>query len=234
MKNNIIILLIVSFVFSFNITKKLFSQDKSLNIDSIENKIFIDKIFICDKKAYMVVSSEGSENREGDLVVKYGENENIFSNIDVRYFANETQYYKGQETDTFIVYCNVGIDTISYLKKDFYFQNIRKYKEIINDETGKLFKEPEVINLNQVISSIRYPKLAKENRIEGEVIANVIIGVDGAIEKAVSLKGPRVLIKEILFKIVNLQYTPALGNSAIPTRCYQSISFNFRLTKKGE
>lgn len=231
MNNKIIILLIISFIFSFNTTKKIFPQDKSINIDSIENKVFIDKILVCNKKAYIVVSSEGSENRDDEKTDNTEKSKDFLNNIDVRFFTNETQYSKGKETDTFVVYCDMGIDTISYLKNDSYFQNIRGYTEKINGEKEKLFKAPNVINLNQVISSIRYPKLAKEYRIDGWVTVSVIVGIDGTIEKVVSLRGSRVFLREVLFKIVNLQYTPALDMKAIPTRCFQSISLSFKLTK---
>lgn len=108
-------------------------------------------------------------------------------------------------------------------------------KEINTEEKEKTVyqsfeveKAPEVVNLDQIRSSMVYPPMAIEAGIEGRVTVKVLVNVDGSVLKVGSVNGPDIFRDEVSAKSMNLQFTPGLQNGK-PVKVWVSVPFVFKL-----
>jgi protein TonB len=102
-------------------------------------------------------------------------------------------------------------------------------KEIF--ETYEVDQAPSALNLDAVKSSMIYPNSAKEMGIEGRVVARVLVGKNGSVERIGSLNGPSAFHNEVRSKITGLKFTPAVSQGET-VRSWVSVPFSFKLQSK--
>ncbi len=90
-------------------------------------------------------------------------------------------------------------------------------------------KKPEPLNMQEVVSQVAYPTIAKEGGIEGDIILKVLVDKEGKYVKHTILKTIHpVLVREVEKHIASLTFNPAMqGNN--PISFWQVIPFSFRL-----
>ena len=76
----------------------------------------------------------------------------------------------------------------------------------------------------------KYPQEAKEEKIQGTVLLNAVIGKDGAIEKLAVISGPKELQQSALDAVRQWTYKPYLLNGD-PTEVKTTISVIYTLAK---
>src|SRR5271157_3714124 len=73
-----------------------------------------------------------------------------------------------------------------------------------------------------------YPVAAQKAHVQGMVVLDIVIGQDGAVEKAVPIKGPNALRKAAVDAAMQCKWKPYLLNDK-PLRVYTRMLFNFVL-----
>lgn len=74
----------------------------------------------------------------------------------------------------------------------------------------------------------QYPAMARENRVEGDVVLEAVIGEDGRVRDLKVLSGPALLIPPTLRAVKQWQYKPYLLNGQ-PVEVVTQIKLRFRL-----
>lgn len=95
-------------------------------------------------------------------------------------------------------------------------------------ETFEVEKAPSPKNLGEVKAMMRYPEIAVNSGIEGNVVAKVLVGRDGRVERIGNLSGPNIFHSEVRSKLNNLQFSPAMQNGKA-VQCWISVPFSFKL-----
>jgi protein TonB len=73
-----------------------------------------------------------------------------------------------------------------------------------------------------------YPDMAKKSRVQGMVVIEAIIGVDGRVDDARVLRGHALLDRAALDAVRSWEYTPTLLNG-VPTPVIMTVTVNFTL-----
>ena len=76
----------------------------------------------------------------------------------------------------------------------------------------------------------KYPEEAKEERIQGTVVLNAVIGKDGSVEELTVASGPKELQESALTAVSQWTYKPYLVNGD-PTEVKTTISVFYSLAK---
>jgi protein TonB len=74
----------------------------------------------------------------------------------------------------------------------------------------------------------QYPSMARENRVEGDVLLEAVIGENGAVRDVKAISGPSLLIPPALQAVRQWRYKPYLLNSQ-PVEVITQIKLQFRL-----
>lgn len=74
----------------------------------------------------------------------------------------------------------------------------------------------------------QYPAMARENRVEGDVLLEAVIGENGAVRDVKAISGPSLLIPPALQAVRQWRYKPYLLNSQ-PVEVITQIKLQFRL-----
>jgi protein TonB len=98
-------------------------------------------------------------------------------------------------------------------------------------EAYEVDKAPSALNLAAIRGSMVYPQSARDMGIEGRVIARVLVGKNGSVERIGSLNGPSVFHSEVRNKIMSLKFTPAVAQGQA-VRSWVSVPFNFKLESR--
>jgi len=97
-----------------------------------------------------------------------------------------------------------------------------------------MVKEPPVPvgGYAAILANITYPEIAREAGIEGRVVVEALIGVNGIVESAIILEGvPRTGLNEAAIDaVLKTQFTPAFQMDK-PVRVKMAIPIVFRLRK---
>lgn len=105
-------------------------------------------------------------------------------------------------------------------------EKVEEQKQIF--ETFEVEKAPSPLNLGEVKAMMRYPDIAVNSGLEGNVVAKVLVGRDGKVQRIGNLTGPNVFHAEVRSKLNNLQFTPAVQNGKT-VQCWISVPFSFKL-----
>lgn len=73
-----------------------------------------------------------------------------------------------------------------------------------------------------------YPSIARDNRVEGVVVIEAIIGVDGRVDQARVIRSAPLLDEAALQAVRTWEYTPTLLNGR-PTAVIMTVTVHFRL-----
>lgn len=102
-------------------------------------------------------------------------------------------------------------------------------REVGPNDFVLLEKEPEPINLNDLIQMIGYPPEAKASKIQGKVIIRVQIDTKGNYVKHIVIKNPHpFLTQAVESKIAFLKFEPGIQHGK-PIKVWVTIPFDFKL-----
>ena len=91
-------------------------------------------------------------------------------------------------------------------------------------------KEPEAVNLDDIIQMIGYPPSAREAGIEGKVHVRILVGKNGKYERHVlTRKAHPLLNRAVEEKISRLSFTPGI-QSGKPIKVWVTVPFDFTLS----
>ena len=108
------------------------------------------------------------------------------------------------------------------------FCQVAEPREIGPNEFILVEKEPVPLNLAEVNKMIGYPPEAVASKIEGNVIARILVDEKGTYVKHIILKDPHPLLTNAVeSKISNLTFKPAIQNGK-PIKLWHTIPFNFK------
>lgn len=97
------------------------------------------------------------------------------------------------------------------------------------DAKIQIDEKPRPLNLTEVVNEIGYPEAAKKNKIEGKVIARILIDEKGKYVKHSILKSINPILDEtIAEKLPMLRFDPAKKDGK-PVKFWVNIPFNFKL-----
>jgi len=89
---------------------------------------------------------------------------------------------------------------------------------------------PNPFNLKSISETIKYPEIAIEKKIEGRVIAEIMVDSDGTVTRIKKITGDEVFHEEIRNVLPKLQFTAARKDNQ-PVKCWVTVPFNFKLKK---
>jgi protein TonB len=100
----------------------------------------------------------------------------------------------------------------------------------------KLVVTPERIRVSQGVTqgllvhqvSPQYPAMARETRVEGDVLLEALIGKDGTVRDLKAVSGPPLLIQAAISAVRQWRYKPYLLNGQ-PVEVETQIKLQFRL-----
>lgn len=121
---------------------------------------------------------------------------------------------------------NVQKQEIVEEKVEEVIEKIVEQKQVF--ETFEVEKAPSPLNLGEVKAMMRYPDMAINSGIEGNVVAKVLVGRDGRVERIGNLSGPNIFHAEVRSKLNSLQFTPAIQNGRA-VQCWINVPFSFKL-----
>jgi periplasmic protein TonB len=125
----------------------------------------------------------------------------------------------------------LGNDIVGKIDEDKITDKIKKDIDKPDKQVFENFEvgvAPECTNLQQVKSSIEYPKLAVDAGIEGRVTVRVMVGEDGNVLKVGSITGSEIFYEEVKEKSKNLIFTPGLQNNKA-VNVWVTVPFVFKL-----
>lgn len=108
------------------------------------------------------------------------------------------------------------------------FCQVPEPREIGPNDFMLVDKEPVPMNLAEVNKMIGYPPDAIASKIEGKVIARILVDEKGTYVKHIILKDPHpILTNAVESKISNLTFKPAIQNGK-PIKLWYTIPFDFK------
>ncbi len=101
-----------------------------------------------------------------------------------------------------------------------------------NSSQSDSLNVPSGVMAGNVLTKVqpKYPQEAKEEKIQGTVLLNAVIGKDGAVEKLTVVSGPKELQQSALDAVSQWTYKPYLLNGD-PTEVKTTISVVYTLAK---
>lgn len=92
---------------------------------------------------------------------------------------------------------------------------------------------PEVLNLAEVQQKIGYPAKARDTRMQGKVIAKVMVDESGKVESAEVIESPSELLSDAVSnRVTQLKFRPARKDGK-PIRSIVHVPFLFELPENG-
>jgi len=90
-------------------------------------------------------------------------------------------------------------------------------------------QEPKPINLNELRKEIGYPQIARDAKIDGMLVARILIDEKGEYLKHEIIKEAHAILNRAVEKeLPKIQMTPALKDG-VPVKYWVNIPFNFKL-----
>lgn len=89
---------------------------------------------------------------------------------------------------------------------------------------GGRIREPRIISRIDPV----YPALARQARIEGDVVVEAVIGTDGTVQEMRATSGPALLIPAALEALKKWRYEPTYLNDE-PVAVQFFVTIHFRL-----
>ena len=120
---------------------------------------------------------------------------------------------------------------LSYTQDSTYNTTDSARKVDVDENVYKEFEveePPQVLNLKEVMTLIRFPQKAKEDSLQGKVHLKALVDLDGSVSKVRVIDGPEVFYEESVKAAMKLKFTPAKVFGKV-VKCWVTIPFNFKL-----
>lgn len=119
--------------------------------------------------------------------------------------------------------------TLLAVSSSFAISTERDVNKLSGSPASALTKAPAALNLMEVRTKIQYPTLAKEHKIQGQVIVKIRIDKDGIPTQHKVLNSAHPLLTEACMQqIYTLRFQPA-ENNGTPVNAWVTVPFRFQL-----
>jgi TonB family protein len=105
---------------------------------------------------------------------------------------------------------------------------IKKDPDVIIFQPTEVDVIPVCVNFAQVNNMMKYPEIALEAQVQGNVTVKVLVNQEGYVEKTGKLTGPGVFYNEVKEKAMLLQFKPGLNNGKT-VKVWVTVPFKFEL-----